>query len=488
MKKQMLSRRRFLGLAAGTTASALLAACQPKEVEVTREVEVEKEVEVTREVEVEKVVTETVVETVVAAPALEGQEGVLWGLAYDPHVEAYHRLAALFQGQTGAKLRVEPQSGALAEKLVAALSAGTQPDLFCLMGKMCGALYVQDVLMPLRDTVYRHLGLSPEEDFFADAIEAYTWEGEVYGVPTEYNRVGSVVNVPVDDVQELGLADQYPPTNGKVFFESYEDMWNLAKALQIEEDGRVVRWGLSSKGWDTSIFLGILRTLLEPQGKEWWDNESKQFNVDTEEGVEAMRLHAELPVELGIETELDQNHVDACLAGKVAIGKGNRTPTLQGAEMGYSFDLAASPKIDDKLPLFIGEGGWGFIAPKTAKNPEVAIEFLRMVATPEGQIEYGRIYDGSPPPLKELVGSRVYFRDASDESPQVKAATILGEHLAPRTRYFGQGFGYINEVVSIGREICSEVRLGNMDSQQAVQVYQEQLEDQYDQYLDDISS
>src|SRR5690242_10101122 len=45
----------------------------------------------------------------VVAAGLAGKEGVMWGLQYDPHVETYKRLAALFEKQSGAKLSVQPQ-------------------------------------------------------------------------------------------------------------------------------------------------------------------------------------------------------------------------------------------------------------------------------------------------------------------------------------------------------------------------------------------
>ena len=82
------------------------------------------------------------------------------------------------------------------------------------MGKMCVPLYIQKALMPLKEAVYASNGVNPDTDFIGDGIGAYSWEGEIYGVPTEVNGVGNVVNVPVDDVKALGLdqavsADQW---------------------------------------------------------------------------------------------------------------------------------------------------------------------------------------------------------------------------------------------------------------------------------------
>jgi ABC-type glycerol-3-phosphate transport system substrate-binding protein len=473
MGTNRLSRRAFLKIAAGSVGATVLAACAaPSPAAPAAQQAAPAEVE-----------AETV------APAPEAQEGVLWGLQYDPHVEAYGRLADLFKEKSGVTLKVEPQGWPLETKLIAALSAGTQPDVICIMGKVLVPLHIQKALMPLKDSVFAEQGVNPETDFIGDGIGAYSWEGDIYGVPTEVNGVGHVVNVPVDDVIALGLDDQYPPTNGEPFFESYESMWELAKAMQTEEDGRVTRWGLSSKGWDNQSYLGILRTLLAPEGTDWWDVDAEQFNINSEAGVKAMQLFAETPVALGIESELEQNQIDAALAGKVALARGNGTPAVQGRELGYNFFLTGAPKINgSEAPFFVGEAGWGFAAPKNSNNPQISLDFLRMMATEDGQRAYSRIYGGIVPAWKGLVGDFSYYADSSEDSPNVTAAKLTQDHLLSQTRYYGEGFGFPAEVDGIGGEICSLVRLGELTAAEGVAQYQERCEAQYKQYLDDVEA
>ncbi|MCC7352956.1 MAG: hypothetical protein IT330_04295, partial [Anaerolineae bacterium] len=232
-----------------------------------------------------------------AGAALEGKTGRLWGLEFDPHLETYRRLAILFQRKTGAALNVEPQPNHAFEfRLVAAQAAGTQPDLACIMGKHCVPLYMRGALLPLGYSLYKEMKIKPEEVFFEDAVLSYSWKDEIYGVPVEAGGLGNVVNVPVDDVRSLGLAHQYPPSDGRVWFQDYPEMFALARALQHEEHGEVVRWGLSSKGFDSSSYIGILRSLLAERGTDWWDLANAKFNVDTEEGVQAMKWFVEDPV------------------------------------------------------------------------------------------------------------------------------------------------------------------------------------------------
>ena len=424
-----------------------------------------------------------------AAPAAAAGTGVLWGLEYDPHVETYHRLADMFKEKNGVTLSVEPQAWPIETKLIAALAAGTQPDVICIMGKMCVPLYIQKALMPLKEAVYASNGVNPETDFIGDGIGAYSWEGEIYGVPTEVNGVGNVVNVPVDDVKALGLDKQYPPTNGAPWFESYESLWDLAKALQVEADGKVSRWGLSSKGWDNQSYLGMLRTVLKPEGVDWWDNTNKKFNINTDAGVKAMELFAETPVKMGIETELDQTSVDATLAGKVALARGNGTPAVQGRDLGYNYFLAGVPMINGtEPPSLVGEAGWGFVAPKASKNPDVSTKFLQMMATQDGQVGYAKIYGGIISAWKGLTGDFSYFADPAEDSPNVMAAKLSQDHLLAQTQYYGEGFGYPGEVDTIGGEITSLVRQGKLTAAEAVAQYQERTEAQYNQYLEDVKA
>ncbi|MCL5996052.1 MAG: extracellular solute-binding protein, partial [Chloroflexi bacterium] len=180
------------------------------------------------------------------ASSLEGKKGVQWGLKYDPHVEAYKRLATLFNKVSGATVSVEPQDWPIEQKLIPAMAAGTPPDVVCIMGKSLLPLHLQKALMPLKDSVYASAGVDPEKDFIGDGVGGYTWKSEIWGVPVESNQVGSMVNIPVDDAKAAGVWEKYPPGNGKQFFDSYEEMWQMAKELQKEEGGKVVKWGLTS--------------------------------------------------------------------------------------------------------------------------------------------------------------------------------------------------------------------------------------------------
>ena len=485
MTAKKVSRRTFLkvtGLSLGGAALAACAAPAPAAAPAAAAPEA------TAAPAATEAPAPTAVPAAAEAPAAAAEEGVLWGLEYDPHVATYKRLAGMFKEKSGVTLAVEPQAWPIETKLIAGLAAGVAPNVVCIMGKMCIPLHIQKALMPLKEAVYAANGVNPETDFVGDGIGAYSWEGDIYGVPTEVNGVGNIVNVPVDDVKALGLEKQYPPTNGEPFFESFESMWDLAKALQVEKDGKVERWGLSSKGWDNQSYLGILRTLLKPEGVDWWDNNNKKFNINTEAGIKAMEFHAEMPVKLGIETELDQNQIDAAMAGKVALARGNGGPSVQGRALGYNYYGCGNPKIGGQVAQICGEAGWGFVAPAENPSTDVAVKFLQMMATEEGQMGYSKIYDGIISCWAGLAGNFSYFTDPSDDNPNVQLAKIVQEHLLPNTQFYGEGFGYPGEVDGAGGEITSLVRQGKLTAAEACVQYQERAEAQYKQFLEDLEA
>ena len=117
----------------------------------------------------------------------------------------------------------------------------------------------------------------------------------------------------------------------------------------------------------------------------------------------------------------------------------------------------------------------------------MAIEFLRMLVTDEGQTSYAMIYGGQPNTAwKGLVGSYDHFVDNDPDGPLVKLTQILQEHLLPQTQFEGVGFGSIGEIGAAITEGCAEVRQQNMTSEQAVELIQSRCEAQYEEWVSDV--
>lgn len=417
---------------------------------------------------------------------VKGKTGVLWGLQYDPHVAAYHRLADGFNKKTGATLSIQPQAWPLETKLIAALAAGTQPDVGCVMGKVLEPLFMRKALVSV-DAIYQAQNIDVKKTFIGDSIGAYTYNGKIWGVPVEVNNVGFGVFGYLDYFKQLKVDG--PNVQNKDFYDSYDQLFQTAKELMVKDsNGKVKRWGLGNAGWEAQQVFGIMRS----QGVEWWDPNTQKFNVNSEGGVKAFDLHGAKPVELGIMTELNKNQPDAQQAGQIALSIGNGVPFDQAKKLGFEESMSIVPPVSGKLsdsdPLFVGEGGWGFIGLSKAKNPDVRDAFLKYMATEEAQALYASIYGG-------VVSAWGPLNDFSKQSnldrftdktilPFVKRSLLA----IPRTEFFGHGYGYDADMEKYVGQVCAEVRQKKKTSAEAAKELQSLLEKGYQQYQSDIKN
>jgi len=466
MSTKTTSRREFLKVAVGTVGASALAATSLK-------------------------AGATVAEAASSAARLKTIEpqGNLWGLNYQPHVQAYHRLADLFHKQTGATINVQPQPWPLDTKLIASVAAGTEPDIVCIRADQTTSLAIQGAIRFLTDSVYGYNHNNIQRDFIGDAVDAFTFRGKIYGVPIEADGGnGSVVNVPVTAVKKAGLASKVPPTNGQFYFNSYDDLFSAAKELQTKANGKVTRWGLCGEGWDDKTYWGMMLTL----GQQPFDPATKTFHFNSPAGIEAMQLHVERPVKMGIETEW--NDLAACqneaLAGKVFFSLANGTPSISiNAALGYDYQMAGLPKIHGKTPVAGGTAdGWGFVTPGRAPHPNLATAFLRMMATHPAQYQWSLIYGGTLiSAWKDIsLNDTSRFAPGNDTNPAYKNrkqfATILSS-----VKFIGE-VGYYSRISTSIMSVCQGVREGKINSQQAVKQIQAQAEAQYKQYQIDLQN
>jgi len=246
---------------------------------------------------------------------------------------------------------------------------------------------------------------------------------------------------------------------------------------------------LSSQGWEYYSYVGILDNLLASRGLRWWDDTNQQFNFDSEEGVQAMKLLVETPVQMGIETQLDKQGIDTALAGGVAIVRGNGTPaTDEGWKLGYHYEIiAAPPAIEGQPPVYADEASWGFAATADAPNQQIAIEFLKMMATIEGQREYAKIYGGMlQVACVPLIEAADHFAEGVTQEPLTRAfQTVVGEILVPNTL----GIPYVyngSELQSKIQPAFADVRTGKITSEEAVKMMQVNAEAVWKTYQDQV--
>jgi ABC-type glycerol-3-phosphate transport system substrate-binding protein len=397
----------------------------------------------------------------------------------------------LFKKMYGSTISVEPQSNPGGSALIAAIAAGTQPDLVNTNAAGMAGLILQGALTPIKNSVYQYNHILPWQNFFAgDAVDPFSMNNEIYGVPFETDgAIGLVANVPVDAVKKLGLEKQYPPTNGQTYFQSYEQLYALAKALQVTQNGKVKRWGLCGEGWDFETMSVCMNTMGVPP----FDIANERFNFNTPAGIRAMQYHVEIPVKMGIEKEWSDASadIDEGLNGNAAITLGNADVDLEGIKYGYDYVGAGMPIIDGHEPVGVGTGvGWGMVGPIKPQHPNLQLAFLRMSATAQGQYQFDLTYGGVPvvawKDFTEHDTSRFHPANSTNGFYVLATAPYFKRSLLS-CKYVGR-LGYNDKVSSFTFAACQAVRLGKMTSAQAMAKLQQQCEAQYKQYKIDLEN
>jgi ABC-type glycerol-3-phosphate transport system substrate-binding protein len=467
MGVQKTSRRDFLKAAAGTVGAGALAATGLQTAT--------------------KPAAAATAATAVRAGGIE-PTGTMWGLNYLPHVQAYHRMADLFKKKYGSTITVQPQPYGYTS-LIAAIAAGTQPDVVCQNGQLMAALILQGALTRIDQSVYKYNNTLPWQTYYVgDAVVPFSLGADlnnlqIYGVPVETDGgLGDVLNIPVDAVKKLGLEKQYPPTNGQFYFNSYDDLFALAKKLQTyDASGKVKRWGLCGEGWDLPTIGGIMYTLGTPV----FDQAAEKFNFNTPAGIRAMQLHVEIPVRMGIEKEWNDGSavIDEALNGNAAITMANGTPEIFGKQYGYDYAACSMPKIDGKIPQSFGEGqGWGIVGPVKVQHPNLQLAYLRMMDERDGQYAYDLTYGG----VAVVAWKDILLHDTSRFHPPSKLPEWLIGALE-NAHYIGRA-GYIDRVDAAVFAGCQAVREKRMTSAQGMALIQQRCEAQFKQYKIDLAN
>ncbi|NLE46491.1 MAG: extracellular solute-binding protein [Chloroflexi bacterium] len=245
MKNHSLSRRDFLNLSLGATASALLVACQPRVPESAVEVEAPIE-EDTETVEVE---AEVEMEEPATAPPAEPVDLRFihwWG-------EMLNEPCGLLEEKFNVTITQEPASEAYDEKLLTMFAGGVAPDLL-VIAQDWGApqFFTGDLLLPL-DDVLETANVDP--DLWAAPPTDQRFQGSILGMQLFLWQVqGAAVNL--DLIEKEGFEVPHPwPFWGTEEFDNWS--WdkfvdNLKACTKIGADG------------ETEIY-GSCRTL------EWFD-------------------------------------------------------------------------------------------------------------------------------------------------------------------------------------------------------------------------
>ncbi|MDF1521106.1 MAG: extracellular solute-binding protein [Brevefilum sp.] len=381
-------KKRFILLAVILIASFVLGACAP---EATPEPETEEPVvEETEELVEEPEETEEVVEP--TEEVVEPSASIrIW--ADEQRAPVLSELAPDFLAEYGVELVVENISG-IRDQFSVAAPAGEGPDIIILAHDQAAALVASGLVAPI--------DLGPKADeFVEEALNAFTYEGELYGMPYATENLGFFYNT--DYVEE-------PPT-------TWDEVYSISE--QLIADG-TVQYGIVLAGTSYDAYPWM----TSQGGYIFGTDENGDYDpTDVGVGSEGMIQFGEMAlqwVEDGILSDNTDNTTakSMFLNGDVAFFMNGPWELNNLREAGTPYAVAAFP--DGGQPFM---GVQGFMINAFSENILLAQAFLtEYVATQETMLKFYEVDPRVPAYIPAL--------EAMDD-PDLQAIAEAGANAQP---------------------------------------------------------
>ncbi len=153
-------------------------------------------------------------------------------------------------------------------KLLAAVAAGSGPDVAQVPGEAMLELYYYQVIQPFPTTVMSIEKL--QKDYIEPTVRNLIIDGELYGLPTDVQTIVLFYNPVL--FEQAGLDPNRPP-------EDWNELIEYAKKLTKWEEGKMVQSGWAFEGYDRE-----LETMMRCAGATFWEDE-KQTKVKLEPAI-----------------------------------------------------------------------------------------------------------------------------------------------------------------------------------------------------------
>jgi len=294
----------------------------------------------------------------------------------------------------GITVQYEPIETDYNQVLTNALSAGTAADVFYIPGETAPGIIATGKVLPITDLV----DTSP---FIPSLMEVYTVDGEVYGIPKDFNTLAAFYNEDLFD--EAGV--EYP---------SADDDWNTFK-----EKLRAVN-DLGDDVYGACIPADFARLGAFAYANGWTPfTEDGRVDLSDPAFVEAFEFYTGLVTEgLAVQpADIGAGWPGDCLAQEragVAIEGAWIIGFLRDAAPNLPYGATLLPKspTTGERGNFIYTVAWGVNA--DSPNRDAAIRVLEALTSPEAQQFI--LEEGLAIPSREALADNPYFQEESREA------------------------------------------------------------------------
>lgn len=328
--------------------------------------------------------------------AQEKQPVTAWTTHSDDDLKSIQSIVEEFNAQsttTEVKLEQVPGSETDSAKLVTAVRGGTGPDAYMLDRFVVPERAANGLLQDLTPLL-EGAGFDPDlkSTYIEFAANEASYQGKPFALPFDSDARGLYVNV--DLLTEAGADPAaYTLDADPVTWDEFKEV--MAK-LNVEADsGNFERFGFvpwMEQGWHYTYGFSW--------GADFFDEEACEVTPDSEQMIAAMqwiydyskefgpdKMQAAITVQEGAppsENPFVTNRVGAMITGDWWIKLMERyAPDL-------NYQIAKIPVPEAGMESATWAGGWSWVVPQGAKNPEGAAEFLIYMAGEPGQTVYTR--------------------------------------------------------------------------------------------------
>ncbi len=309
-------------------------------------------------------------------------------------------------------VKYEPITGDYKAALLTAIASGTEPDIFYVDVAYFQEFASSDVLMPLDDLMAKS-GVK-QADFVPTLINAFTFNGKVYGIPKDFNSLGLFYNKEL-----VAKANVDEPTDKW----TWDDLKNAAAKLTdlSNKDKPVYGLGVPSDAGRFPIFV------FQNGGGVMTDDLS-DTKLDAPEAVAAAKFY----------TDFRANKIGARPADVgddwqgTSFGKGTIAMVYEGGWLipylaqqfpGTKYGVV-TPPVGPKGPgNMIFTVSWSMS--KNAKNPDAAWQVIDFLTSEESQNTV--LQSGFALPTRLSLQNSDYFKN-NPASAAIFNGALQGAH------------------------------------------------------------
>jgi len=307
-----------------------------------------------------------------ATPAKEPVTVTFWTTWSEDRIPALNEIAKTFSEQhKGINVEVVRVAGGGTEvqKLMAAVTAGTGPDVYFLdrftTAQRADASMLEDLTPMISGSKF------DLNQFFDWSVKDCQWKGKTYCVPFDSDTRMLYYNKA--DFRKAGLDPEKPP-------KTIKELDEYAAKLNWK-DGAKPHFGLIP--W---IDQGFPYTWGLAFGAKDYDPATKKVGLDDPKFIQAMKWMATYTDKVG--KVLDPFSGDAGAGGPFIYGLVSMTiqgnwylDTIKQYGKNLEFGVAPIPTADGVKGPVTWAGGYSLVVPKGAKHPQEAFEFIKFFST-----------------------------------------------------------------------------------------------------------